>query len=49
MHLESLCGQYIVGWWAVMLASLLVSVFIAQLLFFAPCVWRTFETYEEHS
>jgi len=46
---QSLCGQYIVGWWAVMLASLLVSVFIAQLLFFAPCVWRTFETYEEHS
>jgi hypothetical protein len=46
---DSLCGQYIVGWWSVMLASLLVSFFIAQLLFFAPCVWRSFETYEEHS
>lgn len=44
---ESLCGQYIVGWWSVLASSLLISIFIAQLLFFAPCVWRSFDYGED--
>ena len=44
---EQLCGQYIVGWWAVLASSLVISILIAQLLFFAPCVWRSFEVSED--
>lgn len=46
---KSFCGDYIVGWWIVLLASLVISILIAQLLFFAPCVWRSFEAYYQET
>lgn len=40
---ESLCSDYIVGWWTVLAASVAISLFFTQLVMFAPCVWRRFD------
>jgi len=49
---EAICTDsdtpFIVGWWAVLASSLLVSVFIVTTLLIAPCAWRNYDPQNDY-
>ncbi|CAG5096910.1 Oidioi.mRNA.OKI2018_I69.XSR.g14841.t1.cds [Oikopleura dioica] len=49
---EAICTDsrtpFIVGWWAILASSFLVSLFIVTALLIAPCAWRNYDPHNDY-